>query len=160
MSFQYDGWDISPDWNSTRLSSPNVIYSIVDLLNPFSIENYNIIMLNKVFSTIHRHGKHSIFLTNLVSAIKNTMAQGAFLLFNDINHRDNGRDIFDDSISSLFNSANIRKFFYDDPDNPVWTGNGKWCKIRQNNLIYPTNYAPNIDPIRNIRHNVFFEYRK
>jgi len=160
LNFQYYGWDISSNWDSTRISCLNVLYSVVDLLNPFSIENCYIIMLNKIFSTIHRHGNHSIFLTNLIDAIKNTMTQGAFLLFNDVNHRDNGRDIFDDTISPLFTPVNVRRYFIDDPNEPVFPGNGSWIKIRQNGLIYPINYSSNINPISNIRHNVFFEYRK
>jgi hypothetical protein len=157
LTFQYHGWDISAVWESTRLVLSNIMYQVVDLLSPFSIKNYQIIMMNKVFSTIHRHNNHVVFLQNLVDAINNTMASDSILVFNDVNNYKTGRDKFDNNISLLFNNANITKYY---TDNPEYKGPGNWHNIHQNNIIYPTDYAPDIGPIDFINQNVFFEYRK
>ena len=160
LRFNYYGWDISTIWQSTRLTKPNLIYQTVDLLNPFPFENCHIIMLNKIFSTICRQKNQSVFLANIVDAIENTMPKGAVLIFNDVNHFDKGRDLFDNKISPFFDPAKIRRYYTDDPDHPACRGYGTWHQIPQNQMIYPTDYAPDIGPLDIFAQNVFFEYWK
>jgi hypothetical protein len=159
LSFQYYGWDISSFWDSTRLTYQNIIYQTVDILNPFSFAHYQIILLNKLFSTVYRHNNHTVFLQNLISAINSTMEPDSILVFNDVNNYKTGRDEFDRHISPLFTNANIVRYYNDDPDHPACRGYGSWHHIQPNGIIYPTNYAPEIGSIDFINQNVFFEYR-
>ena len=155
IKFNSCGWDISTIWQSTRLAKPNLVYQTVDLLKPFTFENCHIIMLNKVFSTICRYNNHSSFVKNLTDAIENTMFQGAGLIFNDVNNFKTGRDFFDNTVSPLFDSTNTRRYYTDDP---AFKGDGTWYQIPQNQMIYPTDYAPDIAPLDFIAQYVFFEY--
>jgi hypothetical protein len=144
------------EWATTRLSHANASYVQTDLLNPFSFQNIHIIMLNKVFSTIYRHGFTNEFLFNLSNAIDTSMQQNSILVFNDINHIAMGRDMFDKSISSLFSASKIKKYYTDNPPYIEKT----WKKIPQNSVIFPVTALPFVEPIDFINRNVFFEYRK
>ena len=161
LKTHYLGWDISDDWQSTRLSLPNVSYETVDLRNPFSLTNSHIIILNKLFSTIYRHNDHITFLDNLADAIQNTMGSDSFLVYNDVNNKKNGRDIFSSKIEPLFTPAHIMKYYFNDnknPNNSPYTGYG-WSPIKKSN-IFPTDYADEIGPIDFLMNDVFFQYRK
>jgi hypothetical protein len=160
LNFQYYGWDISQFWDSTRSPLKNIVYQTVDLLHPFSFANSQIIMVNKLFSTVHRHNQHMIFLQNLISAITNTMETNSILVFNDVNNYMTGRDIFDKYIAQLFNNVNVKRYYNDEPEHPACKGYGNWIHIQHDNIIYPTDYAPDIGPIDFMNQNVFFEYRK
>jgi hypothetical protein len=156
VQFQYTGLEQSSAWNTTRLSFPNANCFQADLLKPFSFENIHIIMLNKVFSTIFRHGTANTFLFNLSNAINNSMLLDSILVFNDINHIKMGRDFFDTRISQLFSNQKIRKYY---TDNPPYT-EPAWEKIPQNHVVFPMTALPFIEPINFINRNVFFEYKK
>jgi hypothetical protein len=156
IHFQYCGLDQSEAWNTTRLAYQNLNYLQTDLLNPFSFQNAHIIMLNKVFSTLFRHGLANNFLFNLVNAINDSMQENAILIFNDINHIAMGRDLFNTRISPLFLASRIRRYYTDNP--PYFEVS--WVKIPQNSIICPVTSLPFVEPIDFINRNVFFEYRK
>jgi len=158
ISLSYCGIDNSEHWNSTRLNFTNVKQS--DLTNPFSFENSQIIMMNKVFSTIHKHKLHNVFLKNLENAIKNTMMKDTILIFNDVNSIYMGRDDFSKCIDPLFNKDQIRKFYTDNPENEACKGNGSWLHIQDSSIVCPITDISGIDILREVRQFVFFEYRK
>jgi hypothetical protein len=147
ISFQYYGLDNSIAWDKTRLSHSNIHYTQSDLLQPFNIQNANIIMLSKLYDA---------FLSNFVTAINASMTQTAILIFNDVNSIHMGRDVFDRKISTLFLQNNIRRYYTDNP--PYKEPN--WIQIPQNSIVCPITALPFIEPINFINRNVFFEYRK
>jgi hypothetical protein len=156
INFHYHGLDQSAAWNTTRLSLANSIYTQTDLLEPFSFQNFHIIMLNKVFSTIFRHEFANNFLLNLINAIGTSMQNNSILVFNDINHIAMGRDLFDKNISPLFHFSNIRKYYTNNPPYIEST----WKKIPQNFLVFPVTALPFVEPVFFINRDIFFEYRK
>jgi hypothetical protein len=155
--FQYYGIDQSNYWNTTRLTGNGMTYWQHDLTNPllpFSFQNYHIIFMNKVFSTIYKHNLHSYFLKNLINAINTTMAKNAVIVLGDINDQDMGRDEFDRTISGHFSS--VKRFY-----TAVSTYfERNWILIPQTNIIYPLNNYGSISPLPGPTKTVFFEYRK
>jgi len=159
ISLSYYGIDSSEHWKSTRLNFSDIKYGQSDLTNSFSFENSQIIMMNKVFSTIHKHKLHNVFLKNLIAAIS-TMDKNSVLIFNDVNSIYMGRDDFSKYIDHLFNKGQIRKFYTDNPENEACKGNGSWLHIQDNDIICPIIDISGIDVLREVRQFVFFEYRK
>jgi len=155
ISLSYCGIDKSEYWDSTRLNISDIKYQKSDLTDPFSFENCQIIMMNKVFSTIYKHKLHIVFLQNLEAAI-NTMDKNSVLIFNDVNSVYMGRDVFSRCIDPLF-EGRIRKFY---TDNPEYKGDGTWEHIQDDSIICPITNISGIDVLQKVRQSVFFEYRK
>jgi len=155
ISSDYYGLEKSTHWDSTRLNLPDIKYQQSDLTDPFTFENHQIIMMNKVFSTIYKHELHDVFLKNLIAAI-NTMDENSVFIFNDINSIHMGRDIFDETITPLFDAAQIRRFYTDSPPYKK----DDWIHIQDNGIICPTTDISEINVLREVRKSVFFEYGK
>ena len=83
------------------------------------------------------------------------MMQGSFLIYNDINREDFGRDDFDNTVSELFSECN-RYYF------PQTNAYNRGDYIRINNMTnvfeFPENLA--IIPKKDVFKTVIFEYRK
>jgi SAM-dependent methyltransferase len=124
LNFRYYGWDISQFWDSTRPPLENIVYQTMDILRPFSFANSQIIMVNKIFSTVYRHNQYTIFLQNLISAITDTMEPNSILVFNDVNNYKTGRDKFDRCIAQLFNNVNVKRYYNSPYAN--WGNKLKW----------------------------------
>lgn len=156
IQLSHFGIDNSAFWNKARLNHPNISYQqsdLTDLTNPLSFKGYNLITINKVFSSLYGHNNHISFLQNIGNAIRTSMNNNTVLIFNEVNSIHMGRDIFDQSISRYFN--NIRRYY---TDSPPYIGNG-WIPIPQTNVIYPINTYENITPLTTVTKTVFFEYR-
>jgi len=152
------GIDNSIFWEKTRLNYPNIKYQqadLTDLSTPLSFQGYNLITINKVFSSLYeRNSNHISFLQNIGNAVKTSMQDNSILIFNDVNSIHMGRDIFDNTIRRYFN--NIRRFY---TGYPPYVGDN-WIPIPQTNVIYPINNFENITPLTTVTKTVFFEYRK
>jgi SAM-dependent methyltransferase len=158
MKIDYVGIDISAAWNKTRMQHKNIHYfqmNLTDLSHPLSFQGYNLIMMNKVFSTIFVHNNHIPFLQNIVNAINVSMEKDAILIFNDVNSYYMGRDVFDGTIS--YYVSTIKKYY---TDSPPFSGNGRWIQIPETDIIYPFNNYGDIYPLNTLAKSVFFEYRK
>ncbi|MDD5022139.1 MAG: hypothetical protein PHR82_08455 [Endomicrobiaceae bacterium] len=159
IKLYYYGFDSSTEWDSTRLIKKyrNVVYETLDLvLKTFSFKNFDIIMMNKVFSTIYGHRQDQKFINNLINAINNTMPAGSVLIFNDINSCNMGRDAFDNNITALFNNNNVYKYYTDSPLHAEHS----WKHIKDNDIVFETINDTKINPLREIKSSVFFEYWK
>jgi hypothetical protein len=158
MSFSFIGLDKADIWDKTRKQYPNITYKQADLTDinyTLSFQNYDIIVLNKVFSTLYRHKTHEPFLQKLNDVIASSMSKNTVLIFNDINDNEySGRDKFDNSVSNKFD---IVRRYYTDGYYPYC---GDWIKIPKTDIIYDdiTNYS-DIPPLPSTK-SVFFEYRK
>lgn len=154
IEINYTGYDNSSYWDTARIVSPDLNYYIFDLTNQFSFDSFDIIMISKVFSTMYKHNSHTIFLKNLANAVIDTMQENSYLIFNDINSINMGRDVFSREIDRLF--IHKRKFYVGNPPyiDPIWT------QLNRNCMVFHVVQNEGIDPINELRHNVFFEYRK
>jgi len=135
----YNGIDNSYSWDKTRIMSlPNLTYQVFDLTDStksIQFHEFDIITINKIFSTLYGLNKHEYFLESIKNAVENTMKSSAALIFGDVNNKEMGRDVFDQTISPYFN--NIRRFY-----TAGYTGNN-WIKLSDMHTK-----------------TVFFEYRK
>jgi len=154
IKIKYYGIDNSNYWESARVVYRNTKYLQNDLLDPFSFENFDLIIMNKVFSTIYKHGNQDIFIDNLVNAIDNTMPLNALLIFNDINHIDMGRDYFHNRVNQKFRK--VRQYYC----GPAKYTEYQWKKIANDRIVFPLVDNRDVDPIAEIRCFVYFEYRK
>ena len=55
IEYNYTGFDIEERWNEIRENANNKHYEVCDLLDGFSLREYDIIFICKVFSTIRRN---------------------------------------------------------------------------------------------------------
>jgi hypothetical protein len=158
ISFSFTGLDKAGTWDKTRKQYQNIQYIQADLTDPnysLSFQNYDIISVNKMFSTLYRHGTHKLFLHKIHDAITKSMSKGTVLIFNDVNDTNySGRDEFDTAVSDRFDA--VRKYYTDGYHN--WYES--WIKISETGIIYDkiSEYR-NISPLLSTK-SVFFEYRK
>lgn len=62
ITYQYTGYDKEENWNEIREFYKNRHFETRDLLDGFSLQNYDIIFMCKAFSTIKRNGDAPEFL--------------------------------------------------------------------------------------------------
>lgn len=97
LHFNYIGFDKEPLWNTITQTYSNPITK--NLLNPFNLSGGNIVFINKLYSTLTNHGLHTQFLTTFENAL-NSLPINSFVVFNDINRYNMGRDEFDRFVQS------------------------------------------------------------
>jgi hypothetical protein len=154
VSLFYLGLDKSPYWGTARISYPNLQFELFDLTTPFSFASFDIVIMNKVFSTLLKNKQSETFIANLQNAIDTSMKPSALLIFIDVNSFYMGRDMFDNSIRKKF--TRIRKYY---TGNPPYA-EPAWIKTASNEMIFPIIKNDKIDPLNEIRNFVYFEYRK
>lgn len=153
ITLDYTGIDSSPQWDEVRIDYPNTNFVIANLLDEFRINGFDIVFMNKLFSTIYKHKSHNVFLSNLKTAIDLTDNDEVILVFNDVNSIYMGRDIFNRHINPKFRS--VRMFYTGNP--PHIEAN--WLQL-QNDMVFPILRNELIDPLNQIRNYIYFEYRK
>lgn len=109
IKLTYIGLDIEPSWNKLRVTDSRAQYFECDLLSGFDLTSYNLVFINKLYSTLKQNNNMKPFMDILIQQIKNTLPSNSFLVFNDINHLNMGRDKFDSSIKDLFR-GNVKGF--------------------------------------------------
>jgi len=106
--FSYFGFDIEPLW---RDITQDAIPILADLTRvPINYNNVDIIFLNKLFSTLKNHNSERNFLNRFAIDLK-TLPTEAYIIFNDINHYNMGRDDFDRFMQSN-NFKLIEKYYF------------------------------------------------
>jgi len=154
INFNYTGYDIEEEWDEIRENS-NRNYETRNLLAGFSLENYDLIFMCKVFSTIKRNNSEdAIEFLNILKPEIDRMRTGSYLIFDDVNHREFGRDLFDNSIKSLFSKSSHYYFALDN----AYTGNYVRIDNIDNVFTYSENLA--VSPKPYVNKSVIFEYRK
>lgn|GEM_PF-1473567 len=155
IEYNYIGLDIEKRWSIIREEGYNRYYEIRDLLDGFTLENYDLVFICKVFSTMRRNnsGQSFIFINNLREQIKR-MNEGSYLIFDDVNHVECGRDFFDRNVKDLFTECNYYYF----PIERAYSN----AYIQISNILNVFDYPENIAviPSRNVFKTVIFEYRK
>jgi len=154
IHISYTGFDIEQNWKKITNGIMNNVPITYDIFKGFSLSDFHIIFLNKLFSTLKQNNQSNDFLRILIEECKNSMPHGSFLVFNDINHRDKGRDEFDRAISNVLNPVakyyfNIRDAYTDD-----------YIEIPDTHNICQIPSGLPITPLRTATKSVFFLYQK
>lgn len=155
LNIEYHGIDNSVHWESARYSNEYSTFSIQDVLSELSFNNYDIVVMAKVFSTIYRSNNSRSFLRNFTRAVSTQLNDGAFVIFNDINSRNMGRDYFHSSVKRYF--RNMRQFFFGDRQD--WTDRD-WIQIPHDEIVFSIPRGLSITPLNTLINTVVFEYRK
>lgn len=150
VNFAYKGYDIEPLWNyiTHSVSLPTTY----DLLNGMNFENVDILFLNKLFSTLKNLRLHRDFLNVFEDALDD-LPIGSFVVFNDVNNYNEGRDIFDEFAQR--NSLEVVSKFYSFQQHYT-----DWIELENTNNIctVPNNLAINTKSY--FTDLVFFLYKK
>lgn len=151
VNFNYFGYDKEPLWNF--ITQNNALPITRDLLmgmNFENVENVNILFINKLFSTLRNFNLGEDFLAILSGALEN-LSTGSFVIFNDINNRVEGRDVFDNF--AIRNNLQVINKYY--------TGNytGNYTGLQMNYNVTNVINNPAIPPKFN-NQTVFFLYQK
>ena len=149
VNFNYFGYDKEPLWNF--ITQNNALPITADLLNGMNFQNVNILFINKLFSTLKKLSYHNDFLNVFRDALEE-LPTGAFVVFNDINSDEKGRDVFDEFTKYNFLEV-VNKYYFEG-----YTGN--YIKLGMNDIV--TNFIDNpaIAHKTYLNKTVFFLYRK
>lgn len=149
VNFNYLGYDKEPLWNF--ITQNNALPITADLLNGMNFQNVNILFINKLFSTLKKLSYHNDFLNVFRDALEE-LPTGAFVVFNDINSDEKGRDVFDEFTKYNFLEV-VNKYYFEG-----YTGN--YIKLGMNDIV--TNFIDNpaIAHKTYLNKTVFFLYRK
>jgi hypothetical protein len=155
IQFEYTGIDITDSWNNIRISDDNAIYGTENVLSGFDLSDYDIIFVVKLYSALRKFGHHNKFMEILKKQITNKLKNGAFLIFDDFNSCNMGRDEFDEKISGLFSS---KKYFYFNVGGAHHEASYESIPGLNNVFNIPDHLI--ISPEKEVKRDVIFEYRK
>ena len=154
IEFEYKGYDIEPLWQEiTSDTIPNVPI-IKDIINGFDCDTTDIIFMNKVFSTLKNHGLHTDFLSTFRDEIEN-LPVGSFIVFNDVNRFNMGRDDFDNFAQE--NSLQVIEKYFFNVEN-AYSDNYTSIASTHNICNIPSNLIHAPKPT--VNKTVFFLYKK
>lgn len=109
VSYNYYGYDKEPLWN--YITQTNALPITYDLLEGMNFQNVNILFINKLISTL----KNLRLLNDFFDVFKDALEDlpiGAFVVFNDVNHYNEGRDDFE-NFAIRNNLQIINKYYFD-----------------------------------------------
>lgn len=155
IQIEYTGIDISDSWNNIRLPDDNAIYGTENVLSGFDLAGYDIVFVVKLYSALRKYSNHNKFMDILKKQIKNKLKDGAFLIFDDFNSVNMGRDEFDEKISELFSS---KKHFYFNVGGAHHEAS--YVSITGLNNVFSIPDKLIITPEKEVKRDVIFEYRK
>lgn len=155
IKFNYIGYDAENKWEEIREQKEVRHYETRNLLSGFCLKNYDIIFMCKVFSTIKRNNNQNAinFLKILTKEIDN-MKENSYFIFNDVNYKNFGRDLFDNSVKWHF--SNVTRYYF--PVNNAFTGDYKSIDNINNVFDFPSDLE--ITPKTFVNKSIIFEYRK
>ena len=108
IEIDYQGYDIEALWEEIALCPQCLL--IKDVVNDnFDCTDVDIIFVNKLFSTLKRNELHMYFLCNFKNQLED-LPIGSFIVYNDVNNENEGRDIFNKCISNKSYKL-IQKFY-------------------------------------------------
>ncbi|PKN01897.1 MAG: hypothetical protein CVU77_02890 [Elusimicrobia bacterium HGW-Elusimicrobia-1] len=154
MSIDYHGIDMNDSWKSARYELTGARFSTDDVSVNIDLSGYDIVIIGKLFSTLMKNSLGGKFLDTFRWAVSSQLKKSAFVIFNDINSRNKGRDVFHNRVCDLFTS--VRQYYCDDPP---YKG-ASWIPIPENHIVCSIPIGFEHSPLREIRQSVFFEYKK
>ena len=154
LQFEYVGIDKSIYWQNVRYTKENANFIVADVIASLNLKDFDLVIMAKLFSTLYNHKVHDQFLLSFTNAAQKQLKPNSIVVFNDINSHHTGRDVFHNNMKGLFGSC--RQFYCANPPYKDY----KWIKIPENHIVFPIPINLSIDPLQEIRNNIFFEYRK
>jgi hypothetical protein len=151
---RYLGIDKQAAWGKIRIPTGNAEFDCKDALTGLDLSRYDIVILNKLISTLKRNDKVEEFTALLTSAIKASLRSDCCLVYIDVNSYYTGRDDFHRSVSPLFMS--VRQFYFDDP--PFF--DKSWTKLPESHVVFGVPQGISISPLMYVGKDVIFEYWK
>lgn len=156
INLRYTGVDKEPLWESLRFRDQEAVYYIHDVFDGLNFEGFDIVFVNKLFSTLKRHNLHESFLSLIQEEVINNMKSKSFLIYNDVNHYNQGRDEFNARFEGVF-SKNIQYFF---PINDAYSGDGKYKRINEARIVVGIPHGITVIPKKEVTKAVIFCYQK
>lgn len=153
IGINYTGIDVEDKWNQIRTGDLGHCL-VQDVLNGFDFSGYEIVFVNKIFSTLKSKNQDDAFLDLLQYQVKNKLANSSFLVFNDVNHRNMGRDKFHGTICQSITS--VARYFYN--ISGAYTGDYSEILNIHNICEIPNNLV--ISPRREVTKSVIFLYQQ
>lgn len=154
IEIDYTGIDQEPLWDHIRVKRYNVNIICQSVLTGFSLSGYDIVIIDKLFSTLKANNTHEEFLQLLLQEIKSSLKTGAHLIFNDVNHWNKGRDDFDTAVSPFFADSRRYRFNIDN----AYKGSYRDINLINNVIEYPPDLT--LMPKSKVTKSVIFVYRK
>jgi len=157
INFNYHGYDIEPFWN--YITNTGALPISHDILAGFDCTSVNILFINKLFSTLKNNSLDSQFLTIFQIALQ-SLPVGSFVIFNDINNINMGRDDF--NTFAVSNSLQVvGKYFFNvqgTNGSPAYNSNYTAISSTHNICQIPQNFTHTPKP--QVNQTVFFLYQK
>jgi hypothetical protein len=115
INYNYTGIDKEVLWENIRINNSRFITKDV-LSDNINLKNYDIIIINKLFSTLRSVDLHNNFLDKLKNEMMPTLSNNSYLIFSDVNSINMGRDEIIDELTPLFKHRyvyffNVKKSF-------------------------------------------------
>lgn len=154
IEIDYTGIDQEPLWDHIRVKRYNVNIICQSVLTGFSLSGYDIVIIDKLFSTLKANNTHEEFLQLLLQEIKSSLKTGAHLIFNDVNHWNKGRDDFDTAVSPFFADSRRYRFNIDN----AYKSSYRDINLINNVIEYPPDLT--LMPKSKVTKSVIFVYRK
>ncbi|MGD0168508.1 MAG: hypothetical protein ABSE54_02160 [Smithella sp.] len=98
LEFEYYGVDKSHCWENVRYCLDNAFFIEDDVLSSINLNGFDLVILTKLFSTLYKHNSHHQFLQSFSNAVQAQLRVDSIVVFNDINSRHMGRDVFHGAI--------------------------------------------------------------
>ena len=154
LNLNYVGIDIEEHWG-TISNSTQPQFTIHNFLqDELPLRGYDIVFINKLFSTLKNQGSDIDFLTTFTDTMLPTLSNDGFVVFNDVNYYSKGRDQFDTAIAPLMSS--VSRFFYN--IDGAYTGN--YNPIPNTNIVFEIPRTLSVTPMPYVTKAIFFQYKK
>jgi hypothetical protein len=154
LKLKYWGYDREENWRRITDGVFKHIPNIKDILAGFELNNYHIIFLNKLFSTMVRNKTGRQFLDLLINEINDSMSVGSVIVYNDVNNYKMGRDIIHAHLAKQLHVEG--KYFF----NIGGAYTGDYTEIPNTNNICKIPNGISVPPMQTATKSVFFAYKK
>lgn len=154
LQVNYTGVDASDCWQPSRYVNATSVFHTGNVSEYLRMNGFDVVFIVKLFSTLLQNNQHQQFLQLLQTTVTNELATGSYLVFNDINSWKKGRDIFHNPIRQHF--TGVRQYYFAVPPYHC----DSWIHIPSQQIAFDIPANLTVNPLREIRQNVMFEYRK
>jgi hypothetical protein len=154
VRLRYLGIDKQAAWGRIRIPSGDAEFQSKDVLSGLDLSGYDIVVLNKLISTLKRNDQLDDFITLLATSIRTSMKTDCCLVYIDINSIHTGRDDFHRAVRPLFRS--VKQFYFDDP--PYFEAS--WTKVSDSCVVFDVPVGLAVSSLTSVAKDVIFEYWK
>lgn len=155
ISIFYKGYDIEQKWEEIRKPLSFSTFERKDLLSGFDLSNYDIVIINKLYSTLFRNKISLPFINILNKQINSNLPNNSYIVFIDI--LGDAKDEFDSEITGNCKFCKIQYYYFKNG-----TYNHKFRSTKINNIdnVFNIPKELKISPKSEVNKTIIFEYRK